>query len=54
MGNCAGYCVGENQGDKRPMTVEPKDGEYGNNVAYINVQKQEVEIEYSQPGQRAG
>ena len=52
MGNCTGYCISDGGPDaKRKITVEQKEGEnYGqqNNVAYINEQRQEFEIEYNQ------
>jgi len=45
MGNCAGYCIADGDGNKRKVTVEQKDGDsYNNNVAYINEQQQEFEI----------
>jgi len=51
MGNCAGYCISENPDNKRKVTVEQKDadGQYTSNVAYINENRQEFEIEYGQP-----
>ena len=52
MGNgCAGYCMADNPDNKRKITVEQKEGEGNaayNNVAYINEQRQEFEIEYGQ------
>ena len=50
MGNCAGYCISENPDNKRKITVEQKDGEFQPN-AYINEQRQEVEIEYGHNGE---
>ena len=46
--------MADNPDNKRKITVEQKEGEsatnaaYGGNVAYINEQRQEFEIEYGQ------
>lgn len=54
MGNCAGYCMSEGPDGKRKITVEQKDaeGHYQQNVAYINEQRQEFEIEYNKGGEQ--
>lgn len=51
MGNCAGYCISDNPDNKKKVTMEQKeDGQFqNNNVAYINENKQEFEIEYGRP-----
>ena len=56
MGNCTGYCMSEDPNGKRKITVEQKDGDaaYANkDVAYINEQRQEFEIEYGAPVNKA-
>ena len=55
MGNCTGYCISDGPDNKRKVTVEQKEGEGGyqnQNVAYINEQRQEFEIEYGMPPQQ--
>jgi hypothetical protein len=56
MGNCGGYCISEEGQNKQKITVEQRDGEgqYQQNVAYINEQRQEFEIEYGVPEKRVG
>ena len=51
MGNCAAQCCSDGTDGKQKVTVEQKDGDYSNqNVAYINEQRQEFEIEYGTAG----
>lgn len=50
MGNCTGYCISDGPENKRKITVEQKEGDsHLSNVAYINEQRQEFEIEYGAP-----
>lgn len=56
MGNtCTSYCISDGTGPdvKRKITMEQKEGE-GQNVAYINEQRQEFEIEYNNGTPGAG
>ena len=44
MGNCAGYCMSEDANNKKKITVEQQ--QKSDNIAYINMNQQEFEIEY--------
>ena len=46
MGNCTGYCISDGQDGKRKVTVEQPGEGHSQNVAYINEQRGEFEIEY--------
>lgn len=46
MGNCAGYCEGGAEDQKKKVTVEQREGDE-RGVAYIDERRGEFEIEYA-------